>query len=135
LVIERSGSRRGEKMGNQFISAEKIRMLEDRMRSLGIQEQDIEEKFIHSQGRGGQKVNKSSSCVYLKHLPTGIEVKCQEARSQAMNRFFARRILSDKVELAISGRTSDKEKRIQKIRKQKKRRAKRAQEKAGEESS
>jgi len=121
-------------MGNQFISAEKIRMLEDRMRSLGIEEQDIEEKFIHSQGRGGQKVNKSSSCVYLKHLPTGIEVKCQEARSQAMNRFFARRILSDKIEQEISGRMSDRAKRSQKIRKQKKRRAKRAQGKAGEET-
>ncbi|MBN2298544.1 MAG: peptide chain release factor-like protein, partial [Deltaproteobacteria bacterium] len=93
-------------MSNQFISAEKIKMLEDRMRCLGIEERDIEEKFIHSQGRGGQKVNKSSSCVYLKHLPTGIEVKCQEARSQAMNRFFARRILSDKVEEALHGSKS-----------------------------
>ena len=114
-------------MSNQFISAEKIKMLEDRMRCLGIQERDIEEKFIHSQGKGGQKVNKSSSCVYLKHLPTGIEVKCQEARSQAMNRFFARRILSDKVEEVRHGISSGSEKKIQKIRKQKKRRAKRAQ--------
>lgn len=120
-------------MSNQFISQEKIKMLEDRMRHLGIDEGDIEEKFIHSQGRGGQKVNKTSSCVYLKHLPTGIEVKCQEARSQAMNRFFARRILSDKVEEALHGSKSDSAKKIQKIRKQKRRRTKRALEKIDHE--
>jgi len=116
-------------MSNQFISANKIKMLEERMKALGMEERDIEEKFIHSQGKGGQKVNKSSSCVYLKHIPTGIEVKCQEERSQAMNRFFARRILADRVEEALHGLKCSSAKKIQKIRKQKRKRARRAQEK------
>ncbi|MCE5275927.1 MAG: peptide chain release factor-like protein [Deltaproteobacteria bacterium] len=113
-------------MGEEFISPEKIRSLEERMRDLGIPERDIEEKFIRAQGRGGQKVNKSSSCVYLKHLPTGIEVKCQKARTQAMNRFFARRALADKVEEKLQGRASPAAHKADKIRKQKHKRAKRA---------
>jgi protein subunit release factor B len=118
-----------ETVSNPFISPEKKKMLVDRMKDLGIDEQDIEEKFVHSQGRGGQKVNKTSSCVYLKHMPTGIEVKCQKARSQAVNRFFARRILADKVEEELLGHESSLEKKIQKIRRQKKKRAKRARDK------
>jgi protein subunit release factor B len=117
-------------MGESFISPEKIRSLQERLRDLGIDEKDIEEKFIRAQGRGGQKVNKSSSCVYLKHIPTGIEVKCQKARIQAMNRFFARRILADKVEEFRLGGTSSKAQKIDKARKQKHKRAKRAREKA-----
>lgn len=107
------------------------------MRELGIDEKDIEEKFIHAQGRGGQKVNKSSSCVYLKHIPTGIEVKCQKARTQAMNRFFARRILTDKVEEILHGHASSAEKKIERIRRQKNKRARRTKEKysSGEENN
>ncbi|HOO37073.1 MAG TPA: peptide chain release factor-like protein [Deltaproteobacteria bacterium] len=124
-------------MTNPFISPEKKKILEDRMRDLGIEEKDIEEKFIHAQGRGGQKVNKSSSCVYLKHIPTGIEVKCQKARTQAMNRFFARRILSDKVEEILHGHASSTEKKTERIRRQKNKRARRAKEKyiSGEENN
>ena len=113
-------------MANTFISQEKKKILEDRMRDLGIDEGDIEEKFIHAQGRGGQKVNKTSSCVYLKHVPTGIEVKCQKARSQAMNRFFARRILADKVEETLLGHASSTVDKAARIRRQKNKRTKRA---------
>jgi len=116
-------------VANPFISPEKKKMLEDRMKELGIDERDIEEKFVRAQGRGGQKVNKSSSCVQLKHIPTGVEVKCQKARTQAMNRFFARRILADKVEENLKGHVSSAEKKIARIRKQKKKSAKRAKEK------
>ena len=99
------------------------------MHDLGIAEPDLEEKFIRSGGKGGQKVNKTSSCVYLKHLPSGIEVKCQVEREQALNRFLARRILVEKIEERIKGRESARRQRIEKIRRQKRRRSKRAKEK------
>lgn len=116
------------------ISPEKLKQLEERFSTLGIDEKDLLEKFVRSQGKGGQKVNKTSSCVYLRHIPTGIEVKCQEDRSQAMNRFFARRILADKVEEAATGKKPD---RVERIRKQKKRRARKTKSRdnsAGSES-
>jgi protein subunit release factor B len=120
-------------MGETFISPEKLRSLEERMKELGIEDKDIEEKFIRSQGRGGQKVNKSSTCVYLKHVPTGIEVKCQKARTQAMNRFFARRLLAEKIDEQVHGRSSAAGMKREKIRKQKQRRVRRGREKPAEE--
>jgi peptide chain release factor len=113
-------------MSDTFISQEKLKLLGERMKSLGIDEADLEEKFIHAQGRGGQKINKSAVCVYLKHMPTGIEVKCHESRSQASNRFFARRILADKIEAHQRGDDSPIAKEIRRIKKQKMKRAKRA---------
>lgn len=117
-------------MGETFISPEKIKALEERMRDLGIREADMEERFIRARGRGGQKVNKTSSCVHILHVPTGIEVKCQETRSREANRFFARRILADKLEIMNSEGNTSRDHEITRIRKQKKRRARRAQEKA-----
>ncbi|HEX2966320.1 MAG TPA: peptide chain release factor-like protein [Syntrophorhabdaceae bacterium] len=111
------------------ITAEKQKRLDDKMEALGIREADITERFVRSQGHGGQKVNKTSTCVYLKHLPTGIEVKCQQERSQSLNRFLARRILADKVEKMIAGRESDEQKKIEKLRRQKRRRSRKAKEK------
>lgn len=99
------------------------------MEKLGIKEADIIEKFIRSSKKGGQKLNKTSSCVYLKHKPTGIEVKCQRERTQSLNRFLARRILTNKIEKLILGKESRDEQRIQKIRRQKRKRSKRAKEK------
>ncbi len=107
----------------------KIDALKAKMNSLGIKEEDLTEKFIRASGKGGQKVNKTSSCVYLKHRPTGVEVKCQKERSQVLNRFLARRILASKVESLILGRKSEERKRIEKIRRQKRRRSRRAKEK------
>jgi protein subunit release factor B len=109
-----------------FVSPEKQRALEEKMRKLGIFENDIEEKFIRSGGKGGQNVNKTSTCVYIKHLPTGIEVKCQQDRSQPLNRFLARRILAEKIESAVLGKQSAEQQRIEKIRRQKRKRSKRA---------
>jgi len=77
--------------------AVKTMTLEERMAQLGVREDDIVEKFIRSSGPGGQNVNKTSTCVYLKHLPTGIEVKCQRQRSQLLNRSLARHILLSKI--------------------------------------
>ncbi len=111
------------------ISKKKEKSLLERMERLEIFEKDLEEKFIRSSGKGGQHVNKVATCVYLKHLPTGIEVKCQQERSQAMNRFLARRILTDKIETKIEGKRSEEQQRIEKIRRQKRKRSKRAKEK------
>jgi protein subunit release factor B len=114
---------------SSYIRPEKECALKQRMESLGIFEKDIIEKFIRSSGKGGQHLNKSSTCVYLKHIPTGIEVKCMQERSQAINRFLARRILTDKIEELIKGRESKKQQEIEKIRRQKRKRSKRAKEK------
>ncbi len=84
-----------------LVSAEKNLTLEKRMALLGVREEDIIENFIRSSGPGGQNVNKTSTCVYLKHLPTGLEVKCQRQRSQLLNRSLARHILLSKIEHRI----------------------------------
>ena len=108
---------------------DKEEALKAKMASLGVREDDITELFILASKKGGQKVNKTSSCVYLKHIPTGIEVKCQQDRSQALNRFFARRILVDKIESLVLGRESERQKKYEKIRRQKRRRSRRTKEK------
>ncbi|MDO8734718.1 MAG: peptide chain release factor-like protein [Elusimicrobiota bacterium] len=108
---------------------QKQKSLEERMLKLGIYEKDIVEKFLHSGGKGGQNLNKVSTCVYLKHTPTGIEIKCQRERSQLLNRFIARRILTDKIEQMLLGAKSKEQQRIEKIRRQKRKRSKRAKEK------
>jgi protein subunit release factor B len=97
------------------------------MERLGIYEKDIVEKFVRSSGKGGQNVNKTSTCVYLKHTPTGTEVKCHRERYQALNRFLARKMLADKIERQILGKMSEEEQRREKIRRQKRKRSKRAQ--------
>jgi peptide chain release factor len=111
------------------VSPEKEKNLQEKMTELGIREEDLIERFIRSGGHGGQNVNKVSTCVYLKHVPTGVEVKCQQERSQALNRFFARRILAEKIENIILGKESEQQQRIQKIKRQKRRRSRRAKEK------
>ena len=111
------------------VSAEKEDALLKRMSSLGVSEKDLEETFIRSSGPGGQKVNKTSTCVFLRHIPTGLTVKCQRERSQALNRFLARRILLDRVERRQKGIISREKERVEKIRRQKRKRSKRAKEK------
>ena len=111
------------------VSREKEKALSARMLNLGDTESDFEESFIRSSGPGGQKVNKSSSCVYLIHIPTGLTVKCQRERSQALNRYLARRLLLDKIELMQKGFIAEERDKIEKIRRQKRKRTKRAKEK------
>jgi len=115
----------GARMAEFAVSVEKNRWLKAKMELLGVAEGDLEERFIHSSGSGGQQVNKSSSCVYLKHIPTGVEVKCMEARSQSLNRFLARRYLLEKVE-ALGGGVTAKDLAVEKLKRQKARRKRRS---------
>jgi len=108
------------------VSADKEKQLAGRMLALGVREQDIDEQFVRSSGAGGQNVNKVSSCVVLHHRPSGIRVKCQQERSQGLNRFLARRILLDKIEAKVSSVKTAEEQRIEKLRRQKRKRSRRA---------
>ena len=107
------------------VSEEKHKALKERMEALGVREEDIEEKFVRSSGRGGQKVNKTSTCVYLRHIPTGIEVKWLTERSQSLNRFLARRELMEKISKA-GGQITSNDVKMEKVRRQKAKRKKRA---------
>ena len=110
------------------VSEEKNKWLKERMEELNILEKDILEKFVRSSGKGGQKVNKTATCVYIKHLPTGIEVKCMKDRSQSINRFLARRELLEKIG-ALSGNDTKRSLMQEKKKKQKAKRGRRAKEK------
>jgi len=132
LAAEKNEGLAGGCQGNMAlfkISLEKEAALSEHMQRLGVRECDLEESFIRSSGPGGQKVNKTSTCVFIRHLPTGLSVKCQRERSQSINRFLARRLLLDKIERLRAGIIDEEKKRIEKIRRQKRKRSKRAQEK------
>jgi peptide chain release factor len=112
-------------MGEQMVNSDKRQALAARMAGLGIREQDLVERFILGSGSGGQKINKTASCVYLKHLPTGTEIKCQQERSRELNRFLARRELCDRIEERTLGEKSARRQEIERVRRQKRRRSRR----------
>lgn len=107
------------------VSEEKNRWLRDKMAELGVSEADLEETFVRSSGAGGQHVNKTATCVQIRHRPTGIEVKCMKDRSQSVNRFLARREILERIERLSKGE-SPRDARVEKLRKQKARRKRRA---------
>ncbi len=112
-----------------MITQEKWEKLYERMAALGIREEELAESFIRGSGSGGQKINKTSSCVQLRHAPSGIEIKCQSSRLQSSNRFFARRDLCDKLEEIRLGAQSRRQQEQEKVRRQKRRRSRRAKNK------
>jgi protein subunit release factor B len=113
-----------------MISADKREALRLRMEEIGISEADLLEKFIQGSGAGGQKINKTSSCVFLKHLPSGITIKCQLDRSREMNRFLARRELCDQLDTIRLGKDSAKTQAMEKLRRQKRRRSRRSKQRS-----
>ena len=119
------------------VRPEKEAELRERMARCGLREEDMRESFIRGGGPGGQKINRTASCVQLRHLPTGLEVRMQEARSQALNRFYARRRLCELLENQTLGADSPEAKKAARLRKQKDRRRRRAapQRPAGEEEA
>ncbi len=104
------------------VNADKEKALLEKMRALGIREEDLDETFVRSGGPGGQNVNKVATCVQLKHIPTGISVKVQKDRSQGVNRFLARREIVYRIEQKLYGIASPAEIEREKLRKQKRRR-------------
>ena len=108
-----------------IVRPEKEAQLAERMAALSVRESDLVERFVRGSGKGGQKINKTSSCVYVLHKPSGIEIKCQRERSQSLNRFLARRELCDRFEERIKGVQSARQQAIEKIRRQKRRRSRR----------
>lgn len=112
------------------VSEGKNTWLREKMSSLGVREEDIAESFIRSSGKGGQHVNKTSTCVYLRHLPTGLEVKCGSDRSQSVNRFLARRELLEKI-ARLRGESTPRDRERDASAKRKAKRRKRAKMKYG----
>ena len=112
------------------VTPEKQAALEQRLAALGVTEADLTEKFIRGSGAGGQKINKTNNCVFLKHEPSGVAIKCQMDRSRELNRFLARRELCEQLEGIRDGKKSAKKQAIEKMRRQKRRRSRRSKQRS-----
>lgn len=113
-------------MSDTVVSPARWAALEARLRRLGIREDDLDEQFVRSGGPGGQHVNKVATCVVLTHRPSGLTVRCREARSQGINRYLARERLADKIEERRGLEAAQQRQEIEKLRRQKRKRSKAA---------
>lgn len=113
----------------------KLEELRHRMETLGVYEADLEESFVRSGGPGGQKVNKSATCVRLRHHPSDLEVKVQRTRNQQLNRYYARKRLCELLEARQMGTSSPANRRRVQLAKQKARRKRRSRKKLGPDTS
>ncbi|CDZ77191.1 Peptide chain release factor 1 [Legionella massiliensis] len=118
-----------------MINKDKWDKLAEWMAKLQINEADLIEKFILGSGKGGQKLHKTASTVYLKHLPSNLEIKCQDSRSREENRYFARLRLCEKLHSQVSDEKTKEQQRKEKIKRQKKRRSRRSTQKMLDEKS
>ena len=108
------------------LTGDRARAVARRLAALGVREDELDESFVHSGGKGGQNVNKVATCVVLVHRPSGMAVKCQRERSQGANRLIARALLADKIEEQRLGKQSARQQEAEKVRRQKRRRSRRA---------
>jgi protein subunit release factor B len=118
-----------------MINKDKWDKLAEKMEKLHIYESDLIEKFILGSGKGGQKLQKTASTVYLKHLSTGLEIKCQDSRGREDNRYFARERLCEKLQAILSDEKTKEQQRVEKIKRQKKRRSRRSKQKMLDEKT
>ena len=112
-----------------MITQDKWNKLAEWMLKLQINQSDLIEKFIIGSGKGGQNLHKTASAVYLKHLKSGIEVKCQDTRLREDNRYFARKRLCEKLHPTLSNEKTKEQRKIEKLKSQKKRRSRRSKKK------
>ena len=109
-----------------MITEAKWRRLRRWMLQLNIEEADLNEKFIIGSGRGGQKIQKSATCVFISHAPSNTTIKCQRTRSREDNRYFARKRLCEKIDEHLNQKKSLQKQAQEKRRRQKKRRSRRS---------
>lgn len=118
-----------------MVGKEKWDKLKIWMKQLDIDDTNVIEKFIIGSGKGGQKLHKTSSSVYLKHTPSGIEIKCQESRSREDNRYYARVRLCEKLHNTLTDELTKEQQEVEKLKRQKKRRSRRSKQKMLDEKS
>jgi len=114
-------------MADIHLSPESVARIRATMARAGLAEGDFDEAFVRGAGSGGQKINKTSSCVQLRHAASGATVKCQRTRSREVNRWLARRELAERLLERRAGELSARRQEAERIRRQKRRRSRRQQ--------
>ena len=109
----------------QTVKENTIARIQAKMVKAGLDENDVKESFISGSGSGGQKINKTSSCVSLEHVPTGLRVRCQRTRSREDNRWIARDMLAEKLLERVKSAEAAKTQEIEKERRRKSRKSRR----------